>query len=353
MLILKDLSVAFKKFQLKNISLDVKEGEYLVILGMSGVGKSVLLEIIAGLTSGNSGTVVLDNKDITHEKIQRRSIALVYQDQALFPHLTARQNVEYGLRSRRMAKADIRRKTDKIFDDIDIHHLADRFPITLSGGEAQRVALGRALVINPRILLLDEPLSALDVQSRGKMQSLLRKINKRNQTIIHVTHDYEEAISLADRIVIMENGAISQVGTPNEIFQHPKSQFVANFVGIRNFIKGELHPPESNTGKMSVFKYNGASVRILTDRSPGNGHITVHSEDIILSQTNVVTSAQNQYQGTIADIAPSRMGMEVTVDIGFKLTAIVTEKTVDMMNLEVGQGIYLSFKATACKYISG
>lgn len=353
MLMLKDLSVTFKKFQLKNISLEVKEGEYLVILGMSGVGKSVLLEIIAGLTPKHTGNIILDNKDITFEKIQRRPIALVYQDQALFPHLTARQNVEYGLRSRRISKTEIRQRTDKIFDEIDIHHLADRFPMTLSGGEAQRVALGRALVINPQVLLLDEPLSALDVQSRGKMQSLLRRINKRDQTIIHVTHDYEEAISLADRIVIMENGAISQFGTPNEIFQHPKSQFVANFVGIRNFIKGELHPPEPDTGKMSVFRYNGTSVRILTDRSTGSGHFTVHSEDITLSQTSVVTSAQNQYRGTIIDIAPSRIGVEVTVDIGFNLTAIVTEKTVDTMNLGIGQPIYLNFKATACKYIPG
>ena len=145
----------------------------------------------------------------------------------------------------------------------------------------------------------------------------------------------------------MEDGSISQMGTPNEIFQKPTSRFVANFVGIRNFIKGELLPPGPDTGKMSVFKSNGLSFLVLTTFSPGKGHFTIRSDDITLSQSPVQTSAQNRYEGIIVDMAPSKLGVEIMVDIGFKLVAIITEKTVNTMKLAIGRPIWVNFKATA------
>jgi molybdate/tungstate transport system ATP-binding protein len=351
MLHVDNLSVSLGDFKLSDLSMTVDEGEYIVVLGMSGVGKTVLLELLSGLLKCDQGSIKLNGKDITHSKIQSRPIRLVYQDQALFPHLSVRKNLEYGLRCQHTPVSSMNQTLDALSTQLKIDHLLDRAPATLSGGEAQRVALGRALATEPRLLLLDEPLSALDPQSRAAIQMLLRNLHRGGQTIIHVTHDYEEAVSLATRIVLMENGTIVQTGTPNEIFRSPKTKFVARFVGIRNFVAGELTSANDNHNETARFIKNGVQIAIMTESGSGPGYLMLRSEDITLSNKPDETSALNVFKGVITDFIQTSAGVEVVIDIGFDLSAIITQKSIQRLSLVVGKAIFISFKATAGRFI--
>ncbi|MBT4265284.1 MAG: ABC transporter ATP-binding protein [Deltaproteobacteria bacterium] len=351
MLHVDNLSVSLGDFKLSDLSMTVEEGEYIVVLGMSGVGKTVLLELLSGLLKCDQGSIKLHGKDITHSKIQSRPIRLVYQDQALFPHLSVRKNLEYGLRCQHTPVSSMNRTLDALSTQLKIDHLLDRAPATLSGGEAQRVALGRALATEPRLLLLDEPLSALDPQSRATIQMLLRNLHRGGQTIIHVTHDYEEAVSLATRIVLMENGTIVQTGTPNEIFRSPKTKFVARFVGIRNFVAGELISASDNLNETAHFIKNGIQIAIMTESGSGPGYLMLRSEDITLSNKPDETSALNVFKGVITDFIQTSAGVEVVIDIGFDLSAIITQKSIQRLSLDIGKAIFISFKATAGRFI--
>lgn len=351
MLQIDDLSLNLGSFSLSNLTLDIREGEYIVVLGMSGVGKTVLLEVLAGLLLPERGTVCLDGNDITRSKIQNRPIRLVYQDQALFPHMSVRRNLEFGLRCLKIDRPTIHQTVASLSDNLKIGHLLDRSPGTLSGGEAQRVALGRALATSPRLLLLDEPLSALDPQSRSEIRSLLRTLHRNGQTIIHVTHDYEEAVALASRVVLMEDGTIVQTDTPERVFKHPKTRFVARFVGVRNFIPGKLIASVNGSEEPAAFYKNQTCISIVTEKDSGPGYLMIRSEDITLSNHADETSALNRFLGTITDLVPSASGIEVNMDIGFEISALITRKSLERLSLEIGKEIYASFKATACKFI--
>jgi molybdopterin-binding protein len=351
MLTVDDIAIEWNAFTLGGVSFDVSEGEYFVLLGASGVGKTVLLEAIAGLIDPSKGRVQLDGKNITEDSIQSRGFGFVYQDQALFPHLTVAANIAYGLKAHRAPRAEIQARVSELAEAVDIEGLLARYPETLSGGQAQRVALARALAPKPRCLLLDEPLSALDTAARGSMRGLLRKLHRDGQTVIHVTHDYEEAISLATRVAIMEAGKIVQVGTPAAVFQHPKSEFVARFVGIHNFFKGELCYPEDGPGSMAEFSTGVMTFSLLTDAPPGQGAMTLRSEDITLSSKRPEGSARNTFLGTVRDVAPARLGIEVVVDMGVEMAALVTESAVDQLGLAPGTQVWTSFKATAGKFL--
>jgi len=352
MLKVDNIHLTLGNFTISDLSMTAEEGEYIVVLGMSGVGKTVLLEVLSGLQKCDRGTVCLDGTDITHHKIQRRPIRLVYQDQALFPHLSVQKNLEFGLRCQKTPRPVMNSIVKTLSEQLKIDHLQNRAPDTLSGGEAQRVALGRAMATNPRLLLLDEPLSALDPQSRSEIQMLLRNLHRDGQTIIHVTHDYEEAVSLATRIVLMENGTIVQTGSPSEVFRNPKSRFVARFVGVRNFIPGELTSAEETRNETASFARNGVRIAIMCDAGSGPGHFMLRSEDIILSNHAVETSALNRFEGTITDIIPTSRGIEAVIDIGIRLSAMVTRRSVQQLSMAVGKPIFVSFKATACRFIS-
>ena len=221
MLRVEGLSKNLGEFDLSDVSFEAREGEYLVLLGASGVGKSVLLETIAGICMPDTGRVLLGGIDITFEKIQKRDIGIVFQNGALFPHLTVEENVSYGLRCRGEKGKGIRKKVDELAEQFGFSSIMGRNIATLSGGETQRVALARALAIRPRCLLLDEPLSSLDRGARSEIRSLLRRLKRRGIIIIHVTHDYEEALSLADRVGVMEEGTVSQIDSPAKIEKFP------------------------------------------------------------------------------------------------------------------------------------
>nr|WP_231572057.1 ATP-binding cassette domain-containing protein [Pontibacillus halophilus] len=222
---------------LDQLSMDVEKGEFVCLLGPSGCGKTTLLRIIAGLEQPNSGAVVMNGQPITHFPPAKRNFGIVFQSYALFPNLTAYQNVAYGLKTKKLPKKEIREKVNETLELVNLSHIADRYPSQLSGGQQQRIALARAIALSPDFLLLDEPLSALDAKVRLKLRNEMKRIQQKlGITTIMVTHDQEEALSLADRIVVMNHGTIEQVGEPEAVYEQPTSSFVADFIGTANFV---------------------------------------------------------------------------------------------------------------------
>ncbi|MHC4117666.1 MAG: ABC transporter ATP-binding protein [Planctomycetota bacterium] len=355
MLSVRGISKTYPGFGMKDVSFDVQDGEYFVLLGRTGMGKSVLLEIIAGLISPDSGNVLLDGRDITREKMQNRRISLVFQSSALFPHMSVFDNVAYPLRWCGKTKSQVNQRVARLAEDFGIGHLLKARPQTLSGGESQRVSLARAVASEPRCLLLDEPLSSLDATSRPEIRTLLRKISANGQLIVHVTHDYTEAVSLSTHIAVMEDGGIAQIGTVEEIFQHPKSHFIARFVGIRNFFKGRLEAPAGGETGLKHFSTDGLSFSVLTESRAGPGSVMVRSEDVTIANAAESTSARNNFEGPIVDIAPVGGGVEVIVDLGrgksLEIAALITNEAVSALELRSGKKVWVTFKAAAAKFI--
>ena len=225
----------------KALSLRVEPGELFFMLGPSGCGKTTCLRIAAGFVKPDAGRIFFDGRDATPLPPHRRNAGMVFQNYALFPHMTVHQNIEYGLRFRNLTQAERRRRTYEVIEAVQIKELSNRFPNQLSGGQQQRTALARALVIQPDILLLDEPLSNLDARLRLELRDEIRRLHRLfHTTTLYVTHDQEEALSLADRIAVINNGRIEQVGTPHEIYNNPANSFVAHFVGETNLVRGTV-----------------------------------------------------------------------------------------------------------------
>ncbi|MCQ1774381.1 ABC transporter ATP-binding protein [Neorhizobium galegae] len=222
-----------------DISLKIDEGEFLIFLGPSGCGKTTTLRMIAGFIQPDAGRIEIGARDVTHEPPHRRNIGLVFQNYALFPHLSIFENVAFGLRRRKMAEGEIRKRANEVLELVRLSHLTERFPKQLSGGQQQRVAIARALAIRPDILLLDEPLSNLDARLRLQVREELRSLQKSlGITTIMVTHDQEEAMSVGDRLVLMQAGVIEQVGSASDLYNAPANRFVADFIGRTNFLRG-------------------------------------------------------------------------------------------------------------------
>ena len=237
---LKNIKKGFGETDVLNgITLSIKKGEFITFLGASGCGKTTTLRIIAGLEEPDSGTVFLDGKDVTSIPPNQRDVNTVFQNYALFPHLNVEGNVGYGLKIKRVPKAEIKKKVAEILELVQLTGYEKRMPSELSGGQKQRVAIARALVNSPKLLLLDEPLGALDLKLRRTMQLELKRLQKKlGITFLYITHDQEEAINMSDRIVVMKDGRFEQIGTPDEIYNHPKTSYVADFVGNANVISG-------------------------------------------------------------------------------------------------------------------
>jgi putative spermidine/putrescine transport system ATP-binding protein len=222
-----------------DFSLEVAEGELLVLLGPSGCGKTTTLRMIAGFTDASAGSVRIRERDVTHEPPYRRNIGVVFQNYALFPHLTVFENVAFGLRRRKASEAEIARRVERSLALVKLDSLAQRLPRQLSGGQQQRVAVARALVIEPDVLLLDEPLSNLDAKLRHDVRQEMRRLQQLLKiTTILVTHDQDEAMSMGDRLVVINSGRIQQIGSPQELYRSPRNPFVASFIGQANFIEG-------------------------------------------------------------------------------------------------------------------
>jgi putative spermidine/putrescine transport system ATP-binding protein len=224
------------------VDLEIAEGEFFTLLGPSGSGKTTLLRLIAGFERPDSGTIELGGANVTRQPPYARDVNTVFQDYALFPHLTVIDNVEYGLKIRKVAKPERRRRAEKVLDMVRLSGLEQRKPIQLSGGQRQRVALARAIVNEPEVLLLDEPLGALDLKLRQEMQTELKRIQREvGITFVYVTHDQEEALTMSDRLAVVRNGQIEQIGTPIEVYERPATEFVAGFIGVSNLIERDGH----------------------------------------------------------------------------------------------------------------
>ncbi len=226
---------------LKNVSVEIEPGEFFAFLGPSGSGKTTLLRLIAGFNKADSGTVFVGGKDITDLPPWKRDVGMVFQSYALWPHMTVQRNVAFGLEERKVPRAEIKARVAKALDLVGLGHLADRRPSQLSGGQQQRVAVARTVVVQPKVLLLDEPLSNLDAKMRVQVRRELRDLQQRlGLTTIFVTHDQEEANTICDRIAVMSDGVIQQVGSPMELYEHPANLFVANFLGSANILDGSV-----------------------------------------------------------------------------------------------------------------
>ncbi len=344
MIQVKKLCVELGDFQLKDIELTVDEGEYFIVLGPTGAGKTVLLESIAGLYPVKSGQIWLRGKEVTRLEPEKRNISIVYQDHALFPHLSAAENILFGLKIQRRPKQELVRILDWISDLLGIAHLLDRSPDTLSGGERQKVALARALSNKPEVLLLDEPLSALDPETREGVQKELRQLhNQLKVTTIHVTHDFEEAIAMGDHIAVLGEGGIKQVGTPEQIFHQPNSEFVARFAMVRNIFTGEV--VERDDGSI-VFGTEDTELVVVTDLR-GKSHASVRPEDILISPEPLHSSARNSFRGTITHIADRGSTLYLTVNLPPDFICLVTRRSLEEMRLAEGQRVYITFKASA------
>ncbi|NVO02349.1 MAG: ATP-binding cassette domain-containing protein [Bacteroidetes bacterium] len=351
MLRIEKINKKIGKFTLNNIDFTVDKGDYFVLIGESGAGKSILLEVITGLLIPDSGKIFLNGKDQQNTPVQNRKIGIVYQKPTLFPHMSVFENISYPLKIKKLSKNEIIKQVNQLAEDTEISHLLIRNIANLSGGEAQRVTIARTLATKPDILLLDEPLSFLDVQLKRGMTSLLRKINQSGQTIIHVTHDYDEAVSLTNKIAIIENGTIIQTGTPQEVFQNPKSIFVANFIGIRNFFKGRLLKAKDQS-ESKVFEINGISIFVLSEEDENVlGNITITSESIIISEEKIESSAINNFFGTIKEIYETKLGFEVLVDIGIDISVQISRQSLDHLKLKINKEIWISFKASSVSFI--
>ena len=235
---IRDLSVGYGGAPVLELDeLTIEAGEFVSVLGPSGCGKSTLLAVLAGFVAPTTGTVAIDGEDITHVAPNRRETGLVFQSYALFPHMTVRRNLEYGLRTRRVPRAERTERVDDALRLVDLVEFADRYPQQLSGGQQQRVAIARALVTRPRVLLLDEPLSNLDAKLRRQMRHELRELQREvGTTTVFVTHDQAEALALSDRVALLAHGGLEQLGTPEDLYRAPRTRFAADFVGAANLL---------------------------------------------------------------------------------------------------------------------
>lgn len=267
---------------IKNLSLDIQDGEFFTLLGPSGCGKTTLLRMIAGFNSIEGGSFYFNDKLINDMDPSKRNIGMVFQNYAIFPHLTVRENVEFGLKNRKVDKNTLKVETDKFLDAMQIREYEERLPERLSGGQQQRVALARALVIKPDVLLMDEPLSNLDAKLRLEMRGAIRNIQKEvGITTVYVTHDQEEAMAISDRIAVMKDGVIQHIGTPKRIYQRPANEFVATFIGRTNMIAGDV-----KDGKLVLKNGYELELEELKEVSNQEVKVSVRPEEFVIQHSN-------------------------------------------------------------------
>lgn len=344
MIEVRDLSVSLGDFILNNVSFTARDGEYFIILGPSGAGKTVILEAIAGVHRPLNGRILLNGQDITFLEPEKRRIGMVYQDYALFPHLSVKENLVFSLHMQKVSRLKRAEQLNWVAELLGISHLLNRRPDTLSGGERQKVALGRALVSRPQLLLLDEPLSALDPEGRENIQHELRRLHGLlGITTLHVTHDFEEAVALGERIAIIGGGSLVQVGTPEDIFRHPKSEFVARFALTRNIFRGMAE--KRDTGD-TVFRVDGTEFVIASDKQ-GSYYASIRPEDVLVSAEPVRSSARNCLPGTVVQVVDRGSTLYIMVDIPPVIYCLVTRHSYEEMGLVPGKKVYVTFKASA------
>jgi len=329
-----------------DFSLDVAQGEFLVLLGPSGCGKTTTLRMIAGFVEPSAGRILFGDRDITDLPPYRRNTGLVFQGYALFPHLTVAENVAFGLTMRRLDRGEIERRTQEALRLVRLEALADRMPRQLSGGQQQRVALARALVIEPEILLLDEPLSNLDAKLREEVRVEIRQLQRRlGLTTVMVTHDQEEALSVADRLVVMSNGAIQQIGTQRDLYNAPANQFVASFIGRTNFFAGTMMGPRRFRTE------SGLEIAVAAATAPER-LLAVRPERVRLGSAN---GAANRFAGTVEFVSYLGANTEYVVRLASGDAVIVevhNDRAESTEPFTVGSRIQVAWEPDACQLIA-
>ncbi len=347
---IQNLSLRLGEFAVHDATLDIRRGEYFVLLGPTGAGKTVVLECIAGLYRPERGDIYVDGDRVNDMAPERRGLGYLPQDYALFPHLTVAQNIAFGMRIRKKPRAEMDRTVNQLAELLGITHLLGRGPTHLSGGERQRVALARALAIEPRVLLLDEPLSALDEQTRENLCIELRRVHEElGTTTLHVSHNFEETLAVADRVGIIAQGRMRQVGTPEEVFRKPNSEFVARFVRSENILRGSARRSEGGlavTVREFEFRAN--------DGPEGDVYMTVRPEDVAVSESGVASPepGPNHLTGTVARTIDKgsliRVNMAVGDGIGepgerLTIVALMARRAFRNAGIQVGDSVTASF----------
>ncbi|MFO0824306.1 MAG: sulfate/molybdate ABC transporter ATP-binding protein [Gemmataceae bacterium] len=304
----RDVRKQFGSFTaLGSVSLDIPEGELLALLGPSGSGKTTLLRIIAGLEHPDSGAVLLENDDVTHQTAKNRNVGFVFQHYALFRHMTVFDNVAFGLRVRKWQGGEVRSRVEELLRLVRLEGLEHRYPNELSGGQRQRVALARALAARPRVLLLDEPFGALDAKVRAELRVWLRRLHEECPiTTIFVTHDQEEAFEVADTVVIMNGGKVEQVGPPAEVFEHPANTFVMDFLGQANLFHGRVHDGKAVVGELEFDcpGYAGLSF------GPARVYVRPHELDLMVTPND-----EPSLEAKVMHVVPGRSMTRVAVRV--------------------------------------
>ncbi len=328
---IEDVHISFGQTKvLEGIHLDIKPGEFFSFLGPSGSGKSTLLRAIAGFGPLPKGKILINDEDIIPLSPWQRDVGMVFQNYALWPHLTVRKNVAFGLEERRVPKAEIAVRVEEALDMVGLAHLAGRRPSQLSGGQQQRVALARTIVVRPRLLLLDEPLSNLDANLRVQMRADIRKLQRKLKlTTIFVTHDQEEANTISDRMAVLDKGIIQQVGTPMELYDYPVNQFVAHFLGTTNMIEGKV---SSRNGKI-VFAGRDGLVFSLPSPVDGDKGAVIFRPQTVLVNPESAPDAVIRLQGIVESL--EFLGSTVRYRVRVKNSSILAEE-----NHQRGKKIY-------------
>ena len=334
---------------LKGVSLAIEEGEFVTFLGSSGCGKTTILRIVAGLEYPDSGCVLIEGDDMENRGPEKRNVNMVFQNYALFPHMNVEQNIGYGLKIKGVPKDEIKKRVKEMLRLVQLEGFETRRPSAMSGGQRQRVAIARALINNPKVLLLDEPLGALDLQLRRQMQIELKHLQKElGITFVYITHDQEEAINMSDRIVVLNNGYIEQVGTPAEIYDDPKTAYVARFVGSANILTGMVERV-SDGGvvlKHACGTMLGRFRRECSDVSVKNGDvqtIAVRSENIEISRQPM---SSVYIEGTIAEKNFAGGMLRIVVKTADQTEIVISRHGINI-DYEIGEHVYMQWPAEA------
>ncbi|MCP3874405.1 MAG: ABC transporter ATP-binding protein, partial [Desulfobacteraceae bacterium] len=360
----KNIEFTIGTFSLHNINFSIKDGEYFVILGPSGNGKTQLLKLLAGLNKPKSGEIWIDGTRRDHLPPEQRDIGYVFQDQVLFPHMNVYKNIAFSLNLKKMAKSEIKAKVENMAEILGISYMLDRSTVNLSGGEKQRVALARAMVMNPKVLIMDEPYAALDRNLQERLTLEARELQQQlKQTTIHVTHNQEEAITLADRLCILENGTIKMIDTPDKVFRNPTSTFVASFVCTENIYEKAV--VENDDGEVLSLRFNGYQIfcnflktadRICISESDDRGFFhcsrelsgitgvvtfCVRPECTLLHSSNPEDLKRNVFKGEVVKIFDRGLMFQTNIKVSddFLIVNLTMRKRFLDMNISTGSEV--------------